>query len=281
MHHHSKLSRPLGAGFEQSTPPGTTMLACTTEAELQAADLPGTPYLRYAASMLLDLFRWLKRFADDISVGPNRYVERLLYTTQTVLGGRSHGLYPTCLTLGKQDSTMHECVALDIRALTDETPYPDAPMTEPGFAYSYTVFFDRRRLQAFSSFDVLRFQHVTSCKTASHAYNMLHGRLCHMLRIIMHEKCFVLQVARCIHHMRRSGYDANCCFTHVARFLRKHLRGTFRTPCMRMFDDISYVYNCIAGFDEGIRGRADEWDPTYHTVVVPLPPAASPAVGVP
>lgn len=50
---------------------------------------------------------------------------------------------------------------------------------------------------------------------------------------------------------------------------------------MRMFDDIRYVYNCIAGFDEGIRGRADEWDPTYHTVVVPLPPAASPAVAVP
>lgn len=180
MHHHSKLSRPLGAGFEQSTPPGTTMLACTTEAELQAADLPGTPCLRYAASMLLDLFRWLKRFADDNTVGPNRYVERLLYTTQPVLGGRIHGLYPTCLTLEKQDSTMHKCVALDTRVLTDETPYPDAPMTEPGFAYSYTVFFDRRRLQA---------SHLLMCYVS----NMLH----HAKPLHMHITCYMAGCVTC------------------------------------------------------------------------------------
>jgi hypothetical protein len=56
------------------------MVACTTDADLQAADLPGSPYLRYAASQLLDQFRWLKRYADDITVGPNRFVEKLLYT---------------------------------------------------------------------------------------------------------------------------------------------------------------------------------------------------------
>lgn len=68
-----------------------TMLACTTSAELAAADLPGAPYLRYVASELLDLFRWLKRFADDITAGPNRYIERLLYTNQTFWEGGSTG----------------------------------------------------------------------------------------------------------------------------------------------------------------------------------------------
>jgi hypothetical protein len=62
------------------------MVACVTAADLQAADLPGTPYLRYAASELLDAFRWLKRYADDITVGPNRFVEQLLYTNQWVFG---------------------------------------------------------------------------------------------------------------------------------------------------------------------------------------------------
>lgn len=85
-----------------------TMLACTTSAELAAADLPGAPYLRYVASELLDLFRWLKRFADDITAGPNRYIERLLCTNQTVLGGRIHGLYPKeYLTLERQDLPLY------------------------------------------------------------------------------------------------------------------------------------------------------------------------------
>jgi hypothetical protein len=123
------------------------MVACTTAAALQAADLPGSPYLRYAASELLDAFRWLERYADDITVGPNPYVEQFLYTDQLVLGGKIHGLYPTILTLEKQDSSIDKCVALDMRVLTGETPlFSDDHEHTTGCAYSYAVLYDRRRL---------------------------------------------------------------------------------------------------------------------------------------
>jgi hypothetical protein len=55
------------------------MVACTTAAALQTADLPGSPYLHCAASELLNAFRWMKRYADDITMGPNRFVEQLLF----------------------------------------------------------------------------------------------------------------------------------------------------------------------------------------------------------
>jgi hypothetical protein len=62
------------------------MLACTTATDVQAAGLPDSPYLLYAAAELLDQFRWIKRYADDVTVGPNRFVEQL-HKDQRVLGG--------------------------------------------------------------------------------------------------------------------------------------------------------------------------------------------------
>lgn len=149
--------------------------------------------------------------------------------------------------------------------------YPHA--SEPGFAYSYTVYHDRRRLEAFQQFHVPRFQHVTSCKTQAQAYNMLHGRLCHLMRIVMDGSCFVLEAARCIHHMRRSGYDANCCFTHTERFLYRFRREAYNMPCLRLFDEIRACYHRIASDDRLNMGRADEWTPVHYTIVVPRPPA--------
>jgi hypothetical protein len=235
------------------------MVACTTAAALQAADLPGSPYLRYAASELLDAFRWLKRDADDITVGPNPYVEQLLYTDQLVLGGKIHGLYPTILTLEKQDSSIDKCVALDMRVLTGETPlFSDDHEHTTGCAYSYAVLYDRRRLPGFASFATMRFQHVTSCSTQAQAYNMLHGRLCHLLRIVMHKQCFVLEAARCIHHIRRSGYDSGRCFTLAKRFLAQHPEDTYKTPPLQLLDEIRSCFDWIAPDVGRILGCVDE-----------------------
>jgi hypothetical protein len=166
------------------------MVACTAAAALQAADLPGFPYLHYAVSELLNAFRWMKRYADDITVGPNRFVEQLLYTNQLVLGGKIHGLYPTILTLKQQDSSIDKCVALDMRILTSETPLFSTDYAHTaGCAYSYAVLYDRRRLPGFASFAAIRFQHVTSCETQAQAYNMLHGRLSHLICIVMSKSC--------------------------------------------------------------------------------------------
>ena len=253
------------------------MVSCITAADLLAADLQGTPYLRFAASQLLDQFRWIKRYADDITVGPNRFIESLLYTDQWVLGGRIHGLYPGMhLTLERQDSTIHKCVALDMRILTTETAAISADQAhEPGFAFSYAVLYDRRRLPGFASFAVLRFQHVTSCKTQAQAYNMLHGRLCHLMRIVMHKACFVLEAARCIHHMRRSGYEVGRCFNHTKRFLKKYPSDAYNTPHWQLFEDIVCCYHRIDGDATLISGVVDEWTPTHHSTVAPLHPACS------
>jgi len=143
---------------------------------------------------------------------------------------------------------------------------------EPGFAYSYSVLYDRRRLEEFLKFDVPRFQHVTSCKTKAPAYNMLHGRLCHLLRVIMDQNCFILEVARCIHYMRRCGYDVSVCFTHTKRFLVKHARGAYRMPHQLLYSTIQSVYTAIAMDDALITGCADEWQPTHHSIVMPLYP---------
>jgi hypothetical protein len=117
-----------------------------------------------------------------------------LYTDQLVLGGKIHGLYPSILTLEKQDSSIDKCVALDMRVLTGETPlFSDDHEHTTGCAYSYAALYDRRRLPGFASVATMRFQHVTSCWTQAQAYNMLHGRLCHLLRIVMHKQCFVLE----------------------------------------------------------------------------------------
>ncbi|KAF6256252.1 hypothetical protein COO60DRAFT_1530222 [Scenedesmus sp. NREL 46B-D3] len=72
------------------------MVSCITAADLLAADLPGTPYLRFAASQLLDQFRWIKRYADDITVGPNRFIESLLYTDHGCWAAGYTGCTPAC-----------------------------------------------------------------------------------------------------------------------------------------------------------------------------------------
>lgn len=161
----------------------------------------------------------------------------------------------TYLTLERQGSTIDKCVALDMGVLTAETPACDgAPAHVPGFAYLYSVCFDRRRLPAFLEFDVPRFQHVTSCKTQAQAYNMLHGRLCHLLCIIMDAACFALEAARCIHHMRRAGYDAECCFTHTKKFLARYPRDAYNKPYLQLLASIRWYYNYIGQRDDFILG---------------------------
>jgi hypothetical protein len=249
------------------------MVSCTTAAQLQAADLPGQPYLRFAASELLEHFRWFKRYADDTTVGPNPYITLLLYTDQVVLGGEIHGLYPRTLTLEQQDSTVDKCVALDLRILTNETSAA-APGT-PGYAYCYTVLYDKRRLPCFAAFDVLHFQHVTSCQTRGQAYNMLHGRLCHLLRIITDVECFILEAARCIHHMKDSGYDVLPCFTCAHRFLRKH-PDAFGMKHWRLSLSIRTCYERIAAAGAAaVAGSPDEWHPKHSTTVAPMYPKGS------
>jgi hypothetical protein len=175
------------------------------------------------------------------------------------------------LTLEKQDSTIDKCVALDMRILTSEIPMSNANrVCTPSCAYSYAVLYDRRRLPSFASFDVIRFQHVTSCKTQAQAYNMLHGRLCHLLRIIMKKECFVLEAARCIHHMRRSGYDSGRCLTQTKKFLTKYPHDAYDTPHLQLLDEIRSCYAWIAPDVGWILGVVDEWNTEHHTVVVPL-----------
>jgi hypothetical protein len=193
------------------------------------------------------------------------------------LGGKIHGLYPGLhLTLEKQDSSIDKCVALDMRILTNETPLPGADrMLTPGYAYSYAALYDRRRLPGFASFEKHRFQHVTSCKPQGQAYNMLHGRLCHLLRIIMKKECFVLEAARCIHHMRRSGYDSGRCFTQTKHFLAKFPHDAYNTPYLQLLDEIRSCYEWIEPDLEWILGDVDEWNTEHHTVVVPPHSTAS------
>jgi hypothetical protein len=178
------------------------MVACTTAADLQAADLPGTPYLRYAASELLDAFRWLKRYADDLTVGPNRFVEQLLYINQWVLGGNIHGLYPTILTLEKQDSSIDKCVALDMRILTSETHlFNTDNVHTTGCAYSYAVLYDRRRLPGFTSSSSSCYP--LSIITGFHIFCHTTVSACHIL----------LNKGTSIHHTAWQGMPlASCCY---------------------------------------------------------------------
>jgi hypothetical protein len=98
---------------------------------------------------------------------------------------------------------------------------------------------------------------------------MLHGRLCHLLRIITDKECFVLEAARCLHHMKHSGCDVYPCFTHVHRFLQKHPEA-YGEPHWRLFLSIRTCYDRIAGTAAAIAGSPDEWQPKHYTTVAPL-----------
>jgi hypothetical protein len=247
------------------------MLQCSTPEQLHASDIsPGHMYTRYAASELLNHFRWIKRYADDTTVGPNPYMSALLCTSQKVLGDKIHGLYPDAfLTLEQQDSQLHNCTALDVRILTVETnPLHGQPPDAVGFAFSMTSLYEKRREPCFSSFNVLHFQHVTSCMVYQQAYNILHSRLCHLARIINQQSYFVTESARCIHHMRASGYRVVTCFAHVLRFLRKH-RALYPGQFKDIYRQIHACYHQMLANPETISRIHDAWHETFHTHAAP------------
>jgi hypothetical protein len=134
--------------------------------------------------------------------------------------------------------------------------------------------YDRRRLPCFAAYNVRRFQYVTSCKTRGHAYNMLHGRLCHLLRVVMLVDCFILEAARCIQYMQQSGYDAYSCLTCAHRFLRRH-PDAYGMKHWRLFLSIRTCYARMLGNPAAIAGIPDEWQPVHRTVVAPLYPTSS------
>jgi hypothetical protein len=90
-----------------------------------------------------------------------------------------------------------------------------------------------------------------------------------LLCIVMHKQCFVLEAARCIHHMRRIGYDSGRCFTLAKRFLAQHSEDTYKTPPLQLLDEIRSCFDWIAPDVGRILGCVDEWNPVHYMVVVP------------
>jgi hypothetical protein len=117
----------FGSVFEQYPPaleqvPAAQQWLTTTDLqEAPPAGLRGT-----VAKLVLDAFEFTGRFVDDFTSGPNRFLDKLWYDCDSILGDLIKGIYP-----GGEDGLTLECVpgaphaypTLDVCITTDADEY--------------------------------------------------------------------------------------------------------------------------------------------------------------
>jgi hypothetical protein len=205
----------FGSVFEQYPPaleqvPAAQQWLTTTDLqEAPPAGLRGT-----VAKLVLDAFEFTGRFVDDFTSGPNRFLDKLWYDCDSILGDLIKGIYP-----GGEDGLTLECVpgaphaypTLDVCITTDADEY--------GRVQSFTELYDKRREPCYKGIPMVHYVHVSSRVSARVGPNILRGQLHRFSRIIMRRDNFVQESVNCVRALLERGYHQRVIFKVLRHFL--------------------------------------------------------------
>jgi hypothetical protein len=157
------------------------------------ADVSAVGYWADAAMLILQSFRYHGRYVDDMFSGPNPYLQRLLKTTDAVLGGFFTGLYPPSL-----------------RLLTSMVVSGDI------------VLCDKLTSSKFSKIHKLRYHHVFSDRALQCTYGVICGQLCRFASHTTLPDNWVQNAALCFYRLHLQGFETTWLHTQLQHWVHMH-----------------------------------------------------------
>lgn len=132
-----------------------------------------------AGMFLLHQYRCTVRFVDDLTSGPNPFTAKLLYESQTCMGGLIHGIYPGQFLVldATPGDRLFSFNTLDVQIVTDSHPVVAADGSVEHMIKSHSLLFDKRRLPCYADIPMVQFTHVSSSLSLHCGYNTLIGQL--------------------------------------------------------------------------------------------------------
>jgi len=175
------------------------------------------------AQVLLHAFRFVYRYVDDLTSGPNQYLPKLLYDTQFLLSDnlRIFGIYPArFLTLEPTPGLdLYNFTTLDLHIVTKRdcrTAQLDV------FVYSNICLYDKRRLPCYRRIPIVLLNHVSSNISLHAGYNVALSQLHRFATRITDRDNYVLECARLLKHFTLLGYSLPLLFRKLRRHLAKY-----------------------------------------------------------
>ena len=193
-----------------------------------------------AVLYVLFWFQFMARYVDDI-IGPNKFIRRLVHTTDTLLGGLLKGFYPPYLNLKETKSAdadgphaPRQCHALDVTIVSKPvtTSKGDVVM------FASTQHYDKRREPCFSGLPVSSFGHVSSNVADSVHSSVQISALQRRVVACGDLDNFVKAVAHMVLELINRGYSSRRVWGTVKRFVMSAARKYGETNSW-------YVYACI------------------------------------
>jgi len=137
------------------------MLLTWTDEDLSAPEV-GLAFGN-CAQQVLNAFRFVFRFVDDLSSGPNPFLRKLLYNNHYLLtdNQRIFGIYPAqYLTLeATPGENLYSFTTLDLHIVTHcDNRVRDSDV----FVHSLVCLYDKRRLPCYRGIPIVQFNHVSS-----------------------------------------------------------------------------------------------------------------------
>lgn len=162
----------------------------------------------------------------DLTSGPNCLLHDLLYTSDTILAGLVHGVYPKqYLQLEPTVDNMCRFPTLDLRICSWARPDLSAnARTSGGIVQTLTRLYDKRTEACYAKIDIVRYTLVNSTLSVHSGYNILLSQLHRFKELIMDRRDYILQVAKLLLRMQARGY------------LLSFLRSKLKTYYARDFD---------------------------------------------
>jgi hypothetical protein len=154
---------------------------------------------------------------DDFTSGPNRFLDKLWYDCDSILGGLIKGIYP-----GGEDGLTLEIVPGDPLAYPTLDVCITTDVDEHGRVQSYTELYDKRRQPCYKGIHMVPYVHVSSAVSARVGPNILRGQLHRFSRIIMRRSNFIQESANCVMALLERGYHHRVVFRVLRRFLHDH-----------------------------------------------------------
>lgn len=199
-----------------------------------------------AGMFLLHQYRCTVRFVDDLTSGPNPFTAKLLYKSQTCMGGLIHGIYPGQFLVldATPGDRLFSFNTLDVQIVTDSHLVVAADGSVEHMIKSHSLLFDKRRLPCYADIPIVQFTHVSSSLSLHCGYNTLIGQLHRFRELITVRGNYVLVVARLMLRMNRRGYKLSI----LRRKLKHHMfPDTFGdTNGRRLFSEVQCTMALLA-----------------------------------
>jgi hypothetical protein len=197
------------------------MLLTWTDEDLSAPEV-GLAFGN-CAQQVLNAFRFVFRFVDDLSSGPNPFLRKLLYNNHYLLtdNQRIFGIYPAqYLTLeATPGENLYSFTTLDLHIVTHcDNRVRDSDV----FVHSLVCLYDKRRLPCYRGIPIVQFNHVSSNVSLHAGYNVALSQLHRYAHLITDRDNYVLECARLLKHFNLQGYNVSLLYRKLRRHLMSH-----------------------------------------------------------